>query len=148
MAERDILDPHGNYIFSLQIDEIAVAQFFEISGIKSTTNVVEVEEGGVNYRVHKLPGQSRWENVVLRFGVSVDTSIAEWRQEILDDKFGNRKNVSIVLYDMAMAEVRRWELKNAWPVAYEGPQLNAQGSELAIEMIELAHEGIEIKSTA
>ena len=67
-------EPEGNYVFALEIDGVAIANFMECSGLKTSTQVFELEEGGVNHRVHKLPGQSRWENVTLRYGVTSDTS--------------------------------------------------------------------------
>jgi len=80
-------EPEGNYVFALEIDGVAIANFMECSGLKTSTQVFELEEGGVNHRVHKLPGQSRWENVTLRYGVTSDTSLLNWRNELLQDGF-------------------------------------------------------------
>jgi phage tail-like protein len=145
MSERTIVDPEGNFIFELEVDGITIAQFMECSGLKTTTQVFELEEGGVNHRVHKLPGQSRWENVVLRYGVTSDTSLLEWRNEILEDGFSKRRNGAVVMKNNQMEEVRRYSFKNAWPVSYEGPSFVANGAELAVEMIELAHHGITVQ---
>jgi phage tail-like protein len=141
---RTIVDPEGNFIFELEIDGISVAQFMECNGIKTTTQVFEIEEGGVNHRVHKVPGQSRWENLVLRYGVSADTSLLQWRNEMLEDGCAKRRNGAIIMKILAMEEVRRYSFVNAWPVAYEGPNFVANGAELAVEMIELAHHGITV----
>lgn len=146
--QRGVTDPHGNYIFELVIDGIAVGQFLEVSGIKNTTEVFEIQEGGVNGRVHKLPGQTRWENITLRWGSTFETSLIEWREQVLHDGFGGenfRRNGSIIMRDNDMQEVRRYNFKAGWPVAYEGPSLNAAGAELAIEMIEIAHHGITVE---
>ena len=138
-------DPEGNYIFALEIDSVEIAHFLECSGMKSTTEVFEIQEGGVNDRVHKLPGQSKWENIQLRYGVTSDTSLLGWRNEILQDQFHNKyRNGSIVVKNNKMETVRRYNFKSAWPVAWEGPSLSASGSELAVEMLEIAHHGIEI----
>ena len=139
-----IEEPEGNFVFELEIDGVAVANFLECSGIKTSTQVFELEEGGLNHRVHKLPGQSRWENITLRYGVTSDTSLLSWRNEILDDGFKARRNGAIIVKNNAMEEVRRYSFVNAWPVAYEGPQFSSQGAELAIEMIEIAHHGITV----
>ena len=100
----------------------------------------------MNHSVHKLPGQSRWDNIQLRYGVTSDVSLIKWRGEILQDDFGggSRRNGSIVLKNNSMEVVRRYNFVGAWPVAWEGPSLSASGSELAIEMIELAHHGITV----
>ena len=61
-GNNHILDPQGAYIFCLEINKQEVAHFLECSGLKSSTTVFELEEGGMNHRVHKLPGQSRGEH--------------------------------------------------------------------------------------
>lgn len=143
-GDSHVADPEGNFIFALEIDGIEVAQFQECSGLKSSTTVYELEEGGMNHRVHKLPGQSRWENVVLRYGVTNDVSLMSWRGEILNDEFGkeSRRNGSIVVKNNQMETVRRYSFVDAWPVSWEGPSFSSAGAELAIEAIELAHHGI------
>lgn len=145
-ASPYVADPEGNYIFALEIDGCEVAHFMECSGLKSTTEVYELQEGGMNHRVHKLPGQSRWDNIQLRFGVSNDITLMEWRSEILEDSFdsGCRRNGSIILKNNEMEVVRRYNFEAAWPVAWEGPAFAASGSEIAIEMLELAHHGIYV----
>lgn len=139
-----VADPEGNYYFALEIDNTEVAQFREASGLKTSTAVFELEEGGMNHRVHKLPGQSRWDNITLRYGVSSDVSLLKWRDEILEDQFGKRRNGSIVLKTLSGDEVRRYSFVQGWPVAWEGPSFNADAAELAIEMIEIAHHGIQV----
>jgi phage tail-like protein len=140
------VDPEGNFIFALEIDGQEVAQFLECSGLKSTTEIFELQEGGMNHRVHKLPGQSRWENLQLRYGVTGDVSLLKWRNEILNDEFdfGKRRKGSIVVKNNQMEVVRRYNFVDAWPVSWEGPSLSSSGAELAIEMIELAHSGISV----
>jgi phage tail-like protein len=141
-----VADPEGNFMFYLVLGNSTdpVAQFKEASGLKSSTQVFELEEGGVNHRVHKLPGQSRWDNLVLRCGVSADTQLATWRNEVLSDEFGKRKSGSIVMMTVAGEEVRRYNFTDGWPVAWEGPHFSADGAEVAVEMIEIAHSGLQI----
>lgn len=139
-----VADPEGAYIFALEIEGIEVAQFRECSGLKSVTEVFELVEGGQNHRVHKLPGQSRWDNLVLRYGVTADTTLLQWRNEILQDTYSQRRNGSVVVKTLAMEEVRRYNFIQAWPVSWEGPRFNAEGSDLAIESIELAHHGLQV----
>jgi phage tail-like protein len=141
-------DPEGAFIFALEIDGIEVAQFLECAGIKSSTQVFELEEGGMNHRVHKLPGQSRWENLTLRYGVTGDISLLQWRDEILQDQFSqsSRRSGAIVMKNNQMEVVRKYNFIDAWPVAYEGPSFSAAHAEVAVEMIELAHHGIWVSS--
>jgi phage tail-like protein len=145
LGMREFLEPQGAFLFVLEVDKRWVAHFNECSGIKNSTEVVEIQEGGLNQRVHKLPGQSRWENIVLKYGMSSDTYMIEWRNEILNDQFSARRNASIIVLDNDLSELRRFNITNAWPVSYEGPSLAAAGSELAIETVEIAHEGVEVE---
>jgi len=140
-------DPEGNMIFSLEVAGIEIANFVECSGLKSSTEVFEIQEGGLNEFVHKLPGQTRWENIVLRHGITADTKLQEWREEVTEDKFASRRDGAIVVKRLNGQEVRRYTFKRAWPVAWEGPAFNANGADLAIEMFELAHHGIEVTIT-
>ena len=150
LGMREFIEPQGGFLFVLEVDQRWVAHFNECSGIKNTTEVYEIQEGGPNTRTHKLPGQTRWENIVLKYGMSSDTYMIEWRNLILSDQFNNttektRRNASIIVLDNDLSEIRRFNIKNAWPVSYEGPGLNAAGSDLAIETVEIAHEGVEVE---
>ena len=145
LGMREFIEPQGAFLFVLEVDKRWVAHFNECSGIKNSTEVVEIQEGGLNARVHKLPGQTRWENIVLKYGMSSDTYMIEWRNEILNDQFAARRNASIIVLDNALSELRRFNITNAWPVSYEGPSLSAAGSDLAVESVEIAHEGVEVE---
>ena len=139
-------DTEGNYIFALEIDGIEIAQFLECSGLKSTTDIFELKEGGMNGRVHTLLGQSSWDNLIIRYSVTGDVSLPKSRDEILHDEFGrgSRRNGSIVIKNNQMEVVRRYNFVDAWPVSWEGPSLSSSSAELAVEMVELAHHGIYV----
>ncbi len=148
-ASQNVLDDiEGNMIFALEIEGIEVANFIECNGIKRSTEVFEIQEGGLNEFVHKLPGQTRWENIVLRFGVTGDTTLMAWAEEILADNFAARRSGAIVIKRLSGDIVRRYSFKQAWPVAWEGPAFNANGADLAIEMLEIAHHGVEVEVIA
>ena len=72
--QTDKLHPYGNYYFALEISDgtgtTEVAHFLECSGLKSTATVFEIEEGGMNGKTHKRVGQSKWENITLRYATS------------------------------------------------------------------------------
>lgn len=138
------LDPYGNYHFELELDTTVVGHFLECSGLKSSCEVFEIEEGGMNGRSYKRPGRSKWENIVLRYASSTSLRLLQWRDEFLQDQFGRRLNGEIRLKNNAGDVIRSWKFKDAWPVSWEGPSLNAGSSELAIETLEIAHEGLTI----
>ena len=87
MAARELEDPIGGFVFALEVQGVELAHFHECSGLKSQTEIFEIREGGVNHATHKIPGQSRWENIVLKTGVSSDASLMTLREMILNDAY-------------------------------------------------------------
>lgn len=142
MANGNIPDPHGNYNFLVEIDGITRAAFQEVSGFDSTIDVIEHREGGENVALRKLPGMTKYSNIVLKWGITDDVQLYQWHREIVNGDI-QRKNGSIVLLNRGGAEVARWNFLRAWPTKYDGPDLNAEGNDIAIETLELAHEGVE-----
>ena len=143
-AAQTIADPEGNFYFALEIDNIEIANFLECSGLKTTTEVFEIEEGGNNQYTHKLPGRTTWENIILKYGVTADISMLSWRNEVLDGSLANRRNGSIIMKNLKGDTIRRYQFFNAWPVSWEGPSFNSGSAEIAIETMELAHEGLTV----
>jgi len=137
-------NPLVGFHFSVDLGGVIAGYFTECSGLKCSTEPFELQEGGLNSRVHKLPGQTRWENLVLRYGVTSDVSMLGWRGEVLQDQFSKRRNGAIVMKTPQGEEVRRYNFVEGWPVSWEGPSFAASGSELAIESLEIAHNGIKI----
>jgi phage tail-like protein len=144
MASERVSDPYGGYFFALEVDGQEVAHFMECSGLKTTATVFEIEEGGMNGMTHKRPGQSKWDNIVLRYATSASQDLLSWRDRYLQDQFSSRPETSgsITLYDNERRQIRRYSFTSCWPVSWEGPQLNSGSSELAIETLEIAHEGL------
>jgi phage tail-like protein len=133
------------YRFKVTIDEIEAADFTEASGLTVQKEVLEYNEGGENTRHHKLVGATRFSNIVLRRGTSDSAALFEWVKQTIDGVV-KRKNGSIIAVTRAGDPIARWDFKNAWPCRYEGPQFRSGESEIAIELIELAHDGFEMKT--
>jgi phage tail-like protein len=142
MATGDIKDPFGNFNFHVEIDGITRAAFQECSGFDSTIDVIEHREGGENTTLRKLPGMTKYSNITLKWGITDDMDLYKWHRQAVQGKL-ERKNGSIVLLNRAGEETARWNFVRAWPTKYDGPDLNAEGNDVAIETIELAHEGVE-----
>ncbi|MEJ2747388.1 MAG: phage tail protein [Anaerolineae bacterium] len=142
MANGAIVDPYGNYNFLVEIDGIARGAFHECSGFDSTIDVIEHREGGDFTALRKLPGMTKYSNIQLKWGITDDMALYNWHRDVVNGTL-ERKNGSIVLLGRDGAEVARWNFIRAWPTKYDGPDLNAEGNDVAIEMIELAHEGVE-----
>jgi len=141
-------DPWGAYYFSLEIDDIDVAHFLECSGLKTTAEIHEIEEGGLLAYTHKRTGRSKWENIILKRAVYKGHLFEEWRDYYLqfptDGGWSRRAETTaaIVMRANDSTELRRFSIVQPWPVSWEGPSLAAGGSALAEETLEIAHEGI------
>jgi phage tail-like protein len=143
MATGDIPDPHGNYNFLVELDGITRAAFQECSGFDSTIDVIEHREGGENTTLRKLPGMTKYSNISLKWGMTDDRELYDWHRSVVLGDI-ERKNGSIVMLDRKGEEVARWNFFRAWPTKWDGPDLNAEGNDVAVEMLELAHEGVEL----
>lgn len=133
------------YRFKVTLDEIEAADFVEADGLTAQRDVVEYHEGGENTHHHKLVGPTRFSNIVLRHGTSNSTELWDWIKKAIDGEV-KRKNGSIIaLKRNGEPAGLRWDFKNAWPCRYEGPRFKAAVSEMAIEVLELAHDGFEMK---
>jgi phage tail-like protein len=91
----------------------------------------------------KLPGLAHYANIVLRRGITGDSTLWRWFDEVRDGNVA-RRDVAVVLLDESRQPVVRWRLQNAFPVKWKGPDLNAKGNEVAIETLELAVERIDL----
>ena len=135
------VEPFTNFNFTVEIDGIKRAEFHECTGFNSSVDVIEHREGGAISPL-KLAGQTKYANITLRRGVTDDRELYAWH---LDAAAGNvqRKNGSIVVRDRQGTETARWNFFDAWPVRWAGPALNAEGTDIAIEELELAVERLE-----
>ena len=142
MPAQSRTDPYKNLNFRVEIDGIAVAAFSEVSGLESETVVVEYRTGDSSV-TRKLPGVTKYTNLVLKRGLTLDLGLWKWRKTVVDGK-AERRNGSIILRDDAGKDMLRFNFREGWPCKWEGPAFNAKGSEVAIETLEIAHEGLEI----
>jgi phage tail-like protein len=134
-------DPYRVYNFLVEIDGITRAGFRECSGLDTSNDAIDYREGIDPRAVRKLPGMTKYTNITLKWGMTDDAQLWDWRKKAMDGSV-ERKNGSIVLMDETGAEKLRWNFREAWPTKWTGPSLNATGSEVAIETLELAHEGL------
>jgi phage tail-like protein len=137
-------DPYGQFNFLIEIDGVVKGGFSEASGLTTDTNMIEYREGSEQHgSTRKLPGLIKYNNIVLKRGWTRDKSLWQWRKKVIDGKT-QRNNGSIVLLDEARNEALRFNFREGWPSKWEGPALNAKTSEVAIESLEIAHEGLEL----
>jgi phage tail-like protein len=141
MAVGSRHDPFGAFNFLIEIDGITRAAFRECSGLDSSQQATDYREGGEPLRMRKIPGLNTYSNITLTRGITSDCEFWTWRQHAADGHV-ERRNGSIILLDEKGEEKIRWNFTDAWPVKWTGPSFNATGSDVAVEVLELAHEGI------
>lgn len=119
--------------------------FSEASGLTIEYDVIEYREGNDReFGSRKMPGRPRYSNVVLKRGIMQgDNELFQWINTIRLHQV-ERRDVMISLLNAEHEPVLSWRIMNAFPVKLEGPTLSATGNEIAIETLELAHEGIRI----
>lgn len=138
-AERK--DPYLGNRFHVEIDGVVEAGFSECSGLVIETEVEERREGGLNLYAHRLPKGSRFVNLVLKRGLTDSDQLWSWHQEVVGGTV-KRRSISVVLLDGTGEERWRWNLREAYPTKWVGPELKGDGSLVAIETLELVHHGI------
>ncbi len=140
MSERK--DPYRNFRFKMEVDNITQAGFTEVSGYDATVEVVEYREGNEATTPRKLSGLTKYGNITLKWGVTDSMDLYKWLEDCTNGTIA-RKNVTITAIDETGADKAAWQIIQAWPTKYTAPSFNGSGKEVAIETVELAHEGMK-----
>jgi phage tail-like protein len=148
MADGTRNDPYGQFNFQVEIDGVGKFGFSEVSGLTTDTNIIEYREGNEvadgESTTRKLPGLIKYNNIVFKRGFTKDLSAYNWRLKVIQGKT-SRASGSITLLDEARNAALRWTFRQGWPSKWEGPALNGKTSEVAIESMEIAHEGLTLE---
>jgi phage tail-like protein len=142
-------DPYGGYNFLITVNgvsddgEAVAGSFSEIMGLEVEVAPIEYRNGSEGTTVRKMPGLSKYTNITCKRGVTGDIGFWNW---ILSGIQGQllRADGSIMLLDENRQEVMRWNFRRGWACKYTGPGLNAANNEIAMETLEICHEGLEI----
>lgn len=140
MAAGDRNDPFTSFRFLVELDGLVVGGFAEVTGLQAETETEEYREGGLNAYTHKLPKAQRFPNLVLKKGITQSDALWSWYRDAASGDV-RRKNGSVILQDGSGNEAWRWNFVQAYPVRWRGPDLRADGSDVALESVELAHNG-------
>jgi phage tail-like protein len=121
--------------------------FTEVSGLDAETEVIEYREGAsLEYSKRKIPGMQKYPNVTMKRGVfASDNDYFKWWNTVALNTV-QRRSVTISLLNEKHEPVMVWKVKNAWPAKIASTDLKADGNEIAIESIELAHDGLVIQN--
>lgn len=160
MIQGKQYDPIRGFKFRVRIDGIEIG-FAKVSGLKGTTEVTEYREGDDPVVPRKLPGMSNFENVNCEKGVSQDDYVVRWRKKVIDLGRGGgakgtaegsvsddyRRTVVIEVYNKEGHKTRVYTLLRAWPASLEHGELDAKSSNVHIDSMVLAHEGMTCTSS-
>jgi phage tail-like protein len=136
-------DPLPVFCFHVKIDIAggAVAFFKSVSGLKYDTEIIQKREGGANDTTFNLVGATKWSNLILKQGYTGDSALLRWREEWMKGKM-TRSGGVITQLDGNLREMAKWTFTRGWPCKWEISEFDAAKSELAIETMEIAHEGL------
>ena len=140
----DRIDPSPSFRFRVEVDGLLLAAFRECFGIASESEIFEIREGGVNDRTHKRAGHCNYPPITLCRGMTLSLDLWKWRREVIVGAEPYRRTGDIILCDDGGLEILRWTFLDGWPSKWEGPTLLSNHSALAVERIEIVHEGIAL----
>lgn len=135
-------------VFHYQVDWGGVSLgFSEVSGLSVETQVLEYRDGvSPVYSTLKMPGMQKYGNITLKRGVlPANNEYFDWWNSVKLNTI-ERRDITISLLNEEHEPVMVWKIQNAWPTKVDGPSLKADGNEVAIESIELAHDGLSIQN--
>lgn len=154
MSEKNLRnDPLPAFCFKVKITvekhKRAEAYFQSVTGLTYETDVDDFREGGLNHTTRRLVGAVKWPNLVLKKGFTGDPlDLLGWREEWAyqgKEQVMHRASGSVIQLNHKMQTVCEWQFERGWPCKWVGPDYDASKSELGIETLEIAHEGLTFK---
>ena len=120
--------------------------FTEVSGLTVELQTIDYREGDApEYQVTKMPGIPQYSNITLKRGIyRSDNEFFQWLNTVRKNKI-TRRDLTVSLLNEEHDAIVTWKIKEAWPCKVEGPTLNSSGNEVAVESIELCHEGLTVE---
>ena len=147
-AQGQSIWPLPKFHFSVDIGDQKNLAFQEVSGLDTETQIIEYRAGNSkDFSTVKMPGIKKVGNVTLKKGIFVkDNKFWDWYSQISMNTI-KRVPVVIKLLDEKGNPTMVWTLQNAWPTKITGTDLKADGNEVAVETLEIAHEGLTIANS-
>ncbi|MDD3529589.1 MAG: phage tail protein [Gallionellaceae bacterium] len=124
--------------------EICAGAFSECSGLEATMEPKVIKAGGANYGAYQRPGPVTFATVVLKRGMTASRDLFKWFQLVNGGAYAYRLSAEIDMQNAAGTTVVTWGLDNCMPVKFKAADLNAKGTEVGIEELHLAHEGLRL----
>jgi phage tail-like protein len=118
--------------------------FAECTGLEATMEPKVIKAGGLNYGAPQRSGPVTFATVVLRRGMTSTRDLFQWFQLVAGGGYAFRLSAEIAMQDASGKTVLTWGLKRALPVKFKAADLNARGTEVGVEELHLAHEGLQL----
>ena len=141
-----LIDTSSNLAIGLSLAkaavfDVALGGFTECSGLDMSMDIEEFREGGRNSGTLVFPKLVKWSKITLKKGVGAGSDLWDWHYGFVEGKGKRRDGVITLLNDMHLPN-NIWYFRRGLPTKYSGPSMNASQNQVAIESIEIAHEGI------
>lgn len=134
--------PNAKFRYKVEIDGIEAGGFSEVTGSDITIEPIEYREGDMTAETPmKVPGLKKYGNITLKQGMTDSKAMYDWLSAGVQGSV-ERKTVTITLLNDTQTPAASWQAINAWPTKYTAPDFNATASEIAIETLEIVHEGL------
>ncbi len=139
--------PLPKFYFTIETASLSGAAFQEVSGLDVEAQVIEYRHGNSpEFSTIKMPGIKKYGNVTLKKGIfKGDNKFWTWFNTVKMNT-AQREDVTIKLLDEQAKPTMVWSLKNAWPTKITGTDMKSDGNEVAVETLEIAHEGLTIEN--
>jgi phage tail-like protein len=140
------LDPADAYLPAAQAQLLRAfvgGAFQEVKGLGADLEVMAYAEGGTSGYLHQLPVRHSWTRLSLRRGVVSDPGLWSWYSAGLSQSLGARRDGAIWLLDEAGTPAISWTFRGGLAAKWTGPEFSAMQGSIAVEGLEIAHQGLE-----
>ena len=120
-------------------------RFQSVSGLSVEYDVEEFKEGGENRFTHKLPGRTKYTDLVLKRGMLTDSEVTKWCLAAFRDREFRPTDISVILMNEQSEPLRTWNVAHAIPKKWSVTDLNANDNAVVIETLELIYQYFTIK---
>jgi phage tail-like protein len=121
--------------------------FSEVSGLEASLPAIKYRTGAETITERQIPGKVEYPNIVCKKGSTGDIRFWNWIVEAINGRV-RRTEGAVVLLDENRQEYLRYTFSRAWPTKFTGPSLNANTNDIALDTLEIAHEGLRIDGQA
>ena len=140
--------------FLFELDGVELGVFKEVTGLHVSVHVEDIQEGGQNGYVHRVPGRMAWPNLVFRRGITDSNALFDWFNKTSGEGFASAQNKltkstgAVVALDFTGNRLRSWEFIDVFPVRWRGPDFSVGSMDPLEEELEVAHHGFRAVTQA